>query len=303
MSAKGSTKVILGSLAGNAAITIAKVSAAILTGSGSMVGEAIHSVADCMNQVLLLVGARQARKPPSASHPLGYGREAYFWSFLVALMLFVGGGIFAINEGYEKIHHPEPVDHAWVALVILVVSLLIESAALWQAASALNRRRGSAGFFAYLRSTTDADLVVLFAENGADVVGLAVALVALGLTELTHDPRWDGAGSMTIGVLLTLISFVLAREVQSLLLGERADPEIERIFREEVAADPDLGSVLRFLTVQQGPEQVLVAAKLTVSANGLSAVDLAAAINALEDRVRARRPDVKWQFLEPDTKD
>lgn len=302
MAHDSSLKVILGSLAGNVAIAVAKVTAAVLTGSGSMLGEAIHSAADCMNQVLLLIGARQARRPPTAAHPMGYGRSAYFWSFLVALMLFFGGGVFSLREGYEKLQQPEPLAHVGVALAILVISLGIEAASLWQAARELNAQRGATGFFAYLRQTTDADLVVLFAENAGDVVGLLLALVALGLSVETGDPRWDAVGSLGIGALLTLIAGVLSREVASLLLGERADPAIEQAFREEAAADPVLGPVLRVITVQQGPAQVMIAAKLQAQ-GGVDAQALAHAYNRLEERVRKRCPEVRWQFLEPDITD
>jgi cation diffusion facilitator family transporter len=302
MAHDGSLRVILGSLAGNVAIACAKVAAAVMTGSGSMLGEAIHSGADCMNQVLLLVGARQAERPPTASHPLGFGRSAYFWSFLVALMLFAGGGVFSLREGVEKLLHPEPLQHVAVAVAVLGVGLCIETLALLQATRALARRRGTVGLFAYLRQTPEADLVVLFAENAGDVVGMLVALAAIGLARLTGDPRWDAVGSLCIGALLCGIAFFLAREISSLLLGERADPIIEQAFREEAARDPTLGAVLRVITLQQGPGQVLLAAKLHAAAR-LDARAQAIAFNALEARVRARLPQVKWQFLEPDIED
>ena len=302
MAHDGSLRVILGSLAGNVAITVAKAAAAAVTGSGSMLGEAIHSGADCMNQVLLLVGARQAARPPTADHPLGFGRSAYFWSFLVALMLFAGGGVFSLREGVEKLLHPEPLEHMAAAVAVLAVGLCIETLALVQATRALSRRRGELGFFAYLRQTPEADLVVLFAENAGDVVGMVVALVAIGLARFTGDSRWDAVGSLCIGALLCGIAFFLAREISSLLLGERADPIIERTFREEAARDPTLGAVLRVLTLQQGPGQVLLAAKLHAAAT-LDARAQAVAFNALEARVRARLPQVKWQFLEPDIED
>ena len=302
MAHDGSLKVILGSLAGNGAIAAAKITAAVVTGSGSMLGEALHSVADCLNQLLLLVGAHQAQKPPTESHPLGYGRSAYFWSFLVAVMLFFGGGVFSLREGIEKLREPEPIAHVSVALIILAISLGIEILSLTQAARELSRRRGEVPFFRYLRTTTDADLVVLFAENSGDVFGLVVALLALALSLYTGDSRWDALGSLGIGALLTGIAGVLSREVASLLLGERADPSIERAFREEAALDPALGPVLRVLTVQQGPDQVMLAAKLEAQA-GHDAVALAEAYNRLEARMRARCPEVKWQFLEPDTTD
>ena len=303
MADSGSLRVIFGSLAANLGIALTKGVAAFFTGSGSMLGEAIHSAADCMNQVLLLIGHRQAEKPPTDAHPMGQGRAAYFWSFLVALMLFLGGGIFSIHEGMERLRTPEPLEHVWIGLVVLLLGLVMETAALVQASRALNAKRGDVPFFAYLRVTTDADLVVLFAENSADVLGLLVALAALGLAKLTGDTRWDAYGSIGIGAILTLVSWFLAREVKSLLIGERADPLIEEVFREEVAADRErLGTVLRIITIQQGPAQVMLAAKLDVPP-ALAAGVLVAAINELEDRVRARRADVRWQFIEPDTKD
>jgi cation diffusion facilitator family transporter len=301
MSSGGSIRVILGSLAANLAIATAKGVAAFVTGSGSMLGEAIHSSADCMNQVLLLVGAKQAERPPSEAHPLGQGRAAYFWSFLVALMIFLGGGVFSINEGWEKVHHPEPLSHVSVAVIVLLVSLALEAAAALQAIRALNAQRGKIPFFTYLGATTDVDLVVLFAENAAAVVGLVVALVFVGMASYTGDARWDAYGSIAIGGLLTLVAFWLAREVKSLLLGERANPAIETAFREEVAADGRLGTVLRLITIQQGPSQVLLAAKLDMQ-KGLVSQELVEVINRLEDRVRARCPDVKWQFIEPDNR-
>jgi divalent metal cation (Fe/Co/Zn/Cd) transporter len=221
----------------------------------------------------------------------------------VALLLFAGGGVFAINEGWEKVHKPEPLEHVWVGLIILLISLVLESAALWQAVSALNKQRGPVSFFPYLRQTTDVDLVVLIAENGGDVIGLLFALVALGLAVVTGDTRYDALGSIVIGVLLTAISWFLAREVHSLLLGERAHPDIENAFKEEARSDPQLGEVLRIITVQQGPSQVMLAAKIKVSDNGVTALQLAEAMNRLEARMRARCPEVKWQFLEPDTTD
>ncbi|MFO0658381.1 MAG: cation diffusion facilitator family transporter [Polyangiaceae bacterium] len=300
MSGGGSLKVIIGSFLANVGIAAAKWGAAFFTGSGAMMAEAIHSSADCMNQVLLLVGARQAQKPPDEIHPLGYGRSAYFWSFLVALMIFFGGGVLSINEGWEKTHHPEQPDHVWVAFVILGVSLVLEAAAAAQAAIEINKKRGGkVGFFEYLRLTTDVDLVVLFAENAAAVVGLFFAIGALALTVLTHNAAWDGYGCLVIGVLLTFVAWFLAREVKSLLDGERADPTIEEAIKIEASADARLGQVLRVITLQQGPSQVLVAAKLKVDPE-LKGGELITAINEFETRVRARCPEVKWQFIEPD---
>lgn len=302
MAAGGSLKVIIGSLAANLGIAIAKGVAAAFTGSGSLLAESIHSAADCMNQILLLIGAKQASAPPDVDHPLGYGRSAYFWSFLVALMIFFGGGVFSIREGWHKVLHPEPVERVWVGFIVLGVSLVLEFAAALQAASAINEKRGKISFFTYLRLTTDVDLVVLFAENSAAVIGLFFAIAALALASVTGDAHWDGYGSILIGLLLTGVAFFLAREVKSLLDGERADPLIEEAFREEAALDERLGQVIRVITLQQGPSQVLLAAKLKIP-EGLSGKEVVESFNSLESRMRKRCPEVKWQFLEPDFHD
>lgn len=302
MSHGGSLKVILGSLAANLGIAASKGAAAFITGSGAMLAESIHSLADCTNQILLLVGAKQAEKAPDETHPLGYGRAAYFWSFLVALMIFAGGGVVSIYEGLHKINHPDPVEHVVVGYAVLGFSFVLEFAAMLQCIKALNAQRGSVPFWKFLRQTTDVDVVVLFTENFAAVIGLLFAIIALALASATGDARYDGAGSVVIGVLLVLVAFFLAREVKSLLDGERADPAIEAAIREEAAADKRLGKVVRVITLQQGPSQVMVAAKITPD-EGITSRELIDAINAFEDRVRARRPEVKWQFIEPDVKD
>jgi len=298
----GSLKVILGSLAANLGIAAGKGAAAVITGSGAMLAESIHSLADCTNQILLLVGAKQAQQPPDDSHPLGYGRAAYFWSFLVALMIFAGGGVVSIYEGLHKITHPDPVEHVIVGFVVLGLSFILEFAAMLQCIKALNDQRGKTPFWAFLRQTTDVDVVVLFAENTAAVIGLLFAISALALASITGDARYDGAGSVVIGLLLVLVAFFLAREVKSLLDGERADPAVEQAIREEAAADKRIGAVVRVISLQQGPSQVMVAAKITPEP-GLTSLELIEAINAFEERVRARRPEVKWQFIEPDIKD
>jgi cation diffusion facilitator family transporter len=303
MSAGTSLKVIFGSLAANLGIAIAKAVAGVMTGSGSMIAEAIHSSADCMNQILLLVGAKQAAQPPDVSHPLGYGRSAYFWSFLVALMIFLGGGVFSIQEGIHKLSHPEPVKKVWVGFAVLGVALILEGLAAIQAAVEINKQRkgSNISFVGYLSKTTDVDLVVLFAENAAAVIGLIMAMGSL-FAAWKIDPKWDGVGSIGIGVLLTLVAFFLAKEVKSLLDGERADPTIEKVFKEEIDNDNNLELALRIITVQQGPSQVMLAAKIRPK-NGISALELIESINRLEVRVKTRCPEVLWQFIEPDITD
>lgn len=294
-----STKHILQSLLVNVTIAIVKAIAAVLTKSGAMLAEALHSGADCGNQVLLLVGVRGARRAPTPSHPLGYGRDVYFWSFMVALLLFTGGGMFSIYEGLHKIQHPEPVEKAWLGEAILGFSLLLEGFATYGNVRELNRRRAGKPFMQYLRDTKDSDLVVVFGENSAAVLGLVFAMIALFIADRTGDGRWDGVGSFAIGVVLVGVAVFLAVEVKSLLLGEAADPEIEKAVHGLVAEHNDIERVLRLVTVQQGPGEVMVMMKLSFPA-GMVIDDACRKINAFEDDLRKARPEVRWCFIEPD---
>jgi cation diffusion facilitator family transporter len=298
--AKGNpTSHIVQSLAVNVVIAVMKAVAAVLTGSGAMLAEALHSTADCMNQVLLLIGVKQAQKPPDSTHPLGYGRATYFWSFMVALMLFAGGGVFSIYEGIHKIRHPEPVTRVWIGVVILAGSILLEGTACWSNIKELNRRRGAAPFGRFLRDTKDADLVVVFGENSAAVMGLVLALIALLLAAVTGDGRWDGAGSLAVGVVLVGVAVFLAIEVKSLLIGEAADPAVETAAHEAAKDSLAIDSVLQVITMQQGPGEVLVAIKVTLL-DGKTTEQVCRAINVFEERLRRARPEVRWCFVEPD---
>ena len=299
MSADGSTSQILQSLAVNVVIALAKFGAAFFTGSGSMLAEAIHSFADCGNQILLLVGVRQSRKPPDDKHPLGYGRSVYFWSFMVALLLFSGGGVFSMYEGIHKLHHAEPVDHIGWAIAILAFSLALEGWSTWGNIRELNKRRGATGFVRYLQDTKDSDLVVVFGENSAAVLGLLFALAAIGIYQLTGDLRADALGSIAVGVVLVSVSVFLAKEVKSLLVGESADPEITKTAQELAIEDPRIETVINCITMQQGPGEVLVAVKIKCEPN-LTARDVSALINDFEARLRSRHPACKWVYVEPD---
>lgn len=294
-----STKHIVQSLLVNAAIALVKAVAAYFTKSGSMLAEALHSFSDCGNQILLLVGVRQARKPADTKHPFGYGRALYFWSFMVAMMLFLGGGVFSIYEGIHKIQEPEPVERVWLGVGILGVSLALEGAATLSNIRELNRRRGKKAFFQYLKDTTDSDLVVVFGENSAAVLGLALAILALGLAATTGDGRWDGIGSAAIGLVLVGVAVFLSIEVSSLLLGEAADPEIADVAREVAKEHPQIESVLNVLTMQQGPGEVLVHVKMSF-ARDLRVEEACHVINDFEARLRKARPEIRWVFVEPD---
>jgi cation diffusion facilitator family transporter len=298
MSEGHSTKVVLTSLAANGAIAVTKTIAAIFTHSGSMLAEAIHTGADCINQVLLLVGIKQASAGPSEKHPLGTGRASYFWSFVVALMLFTGGGAFSIGEGIEKILHPEPLHHVSIGLAVLGVSLVLEALSLGQALRVANAKRGDMAMMAFLNVTKDAELVVCIGENFAAVVGLAVASVAMALA-MYVDPRFDGAGSVVVGAVLVWVAYFLARKMRSLILGERADAEVDAVVRAAAAEDTRIKSVLRIIAVQQGPGEVMLAVKLSLD-DAISCADVVRAINDFERRVRTKMPEVRWQFVEPD---
>jgi cation diffusion facilitator family transporter len=293
-----STKVVLTSLAANLGIATVKTVAAVFTRSGSMLAEAIHSFADCLNQGLLLLGIKQSMAGPSERYPLGTGRASYFWSFIVALMLFFGGGVFSIGEGVEKVLHPEALHHVGVGLGILGVSFVLEAFSLRQCVVEVNKKRGQTPFLEYLEITKDAELVVCTGENFAAVVGLGIAFVAM-LLAWKVDLRFDGIGSIGVGAVLVWVAWFLARKIRSLLLGERADPEVEAAVHEAVRSEPRIREVLRLISIQQGPGEVMIAVKLRLD-DTLPGGEMVAAINAFERTVRARMPDVKWQFIEPD---
>jgi cation diffusion facilitator family transporter len=297
-----STGEILKSLAVNAVIAASKGVAAAITGSGAMLAETLHSFADCGNQLLLLKGVRATKRPPDRAHPLGYGRVMYFYSFIVALLLFFGGGVFSVYEGVHKLEHPEPVEDTGIALIILLVSIALEGWSTIGNIRVMNQRRGDTGFLRYLRATKDSDLIVVFGENSAAVLGLLLAMAALGMAHQTGDGRWDAAGSIAIGIVLICVATFLAREVKSLLVGEAADPALIKSFEELVDLDPNVERVLNVLTLQQGPGEIVVAAKLKFR-SGMETDALVEAINAFERELKARVPEVRWSFIEPDNAD
>jgi len=258
-----------------------------------------HSTADCSNQLPLLMGVRAARKSPDESHPLGYGRDLYFYSFVVALLLFSGGGVFSIYEGVHKLSHPEPVENVWLGLGILMFSMLLEGWATLQNLKEMKKRRGSLSLIEYLKRTKDSDLIILFGENSAAVLGLTVAIVALLAAHFTGNDKFDSIGSIVIGVVLISVAVFLAREVKSLLIGESADPVVSDAVKAVVSAHPNVEEVLRLITVQQGPGEVLVAMKVRMK-GGLDTKTLVESINAFEQAVHDKAPEVRWCFVEPD---
>jgi cation diffusion facilitator family transporter len=298
----GSKGEVLKSLAVNVVIACSKGVAAGITGSGSLLAETLHSFADCGNQLLLLVGIKQSGRPADTKHPLGYGRAMYFYSFIVALLLFTGGGVFSIYEGVHKMKHPEPVGDVTVGLVILGISILLEGWSTLGNLKAMKEKRGATPLIKYLRESKDSDLIVVFGENSAAVLGLLFAGAALLAAKQTGDGRWDAGGSIAIGVVLVGVAIFLAKEIQSLLVGESADAKLEAAVKQLAVDDPNVDEMLRLLTVQQGPGEIVVAAKLRFRP-GLETRQLVDAINAFEKELKKRVPEVRWSFIEPDHAD
>jgi cation diffusion facilitator family transporter len=296
------TGYIFRALAANGAIAISKGFGAFFTGSAAMLAETLHSLSDCANQLLLLLGIRQARKPPSEKYPLGRGRELYFWSFMVAMLLFLGGGAYSMYEGIHKIQHPSHVDNPWVAIGILAFGLVLELWSMAGAIKAINERRKGRPIMKYLRETKDSDLVVITGEDFAACVGLALALLAVILSMVTGDPIWDALGTLAIGAVLVGIAIFLAVEVKSLLVGEAADPTLTKQIWDAADDDPCIEKVLKAITLQQGPGEIMIALKLKMK-DGLSGAEMVDAINKFEVRLQQQIPEIKWSFVEPDHTD
>lgn len=296
-----STKAILFALLANLGIALTKTTAALWTHSGSMVAEAIHSYADTVNQLLLFLGLKQAEQPPTTEHPLGYGKVTYFWSFVVALLLFSLGGLFSIYEGWHKLHAPEPLNQAWVALSVLAIAILLESASLRGCLNEIRKVRRGRRFRDWLEHTRNAELVVVLGEDVAALAGLTIAFVFVSLAALTGDTRWDAAGSIAIGVVLIVVALFLARRIRTLLIGRSADPALQRSLVALIEEDPFIDELLHAITLQFGPKVVL-AAKVRMSP-GLSIEVAVAQINALERSIKQAHPEVGWCFVEPDVTD
>ena len=301
MSVDGSSRAVFAALFANLGIAASKFAAAAVTGSGSMLAEAVHSLADTGNQVLLLVGGRKAQNAPTPVHPFGFGRERYFWSFAVAIVLFTLGGAFALLEGVEKLRHPHAVAATGWALGVLALAIALEALSLRTAVRESNRVRGNATWLQFIRRAKVPELPVVLLEDVGALVGLALALAAVLLTRLTGDTTFDALGTLSIGVLLCTIALVLAREMKSLLIGEAAAPEVEARIAQALRDSPSVRHVIYIRTQHLGPEELLVAAKLEFD-GALSMPGLAAAIDAAEAAVRAQVPAARYLFVEPDVK-
>ena len=297
-----SAKAILYAFIANLGIALAKLGAALYTHSGSMLAESIHSFADCGNQVLLFVGLRQAQKPPDAKHPLGYGKVTYFWSFVVALLLFSMGGLFSIYEGWHKLGgHGEELNKPWVALAVLGVSIALEFGSLLGCLKEITKLRKDKSFGYWLRHTRNAELVVVLGEDVAALIGLAIAFVFVGLATLTGNMIYDAIGSIAIGVVLVCVSIFVAVRIKGLLVGRSAEDDLQEALRAEVAADPNIVELLNAITMQMGPD-VMLALKVRLKP-GITIEAAVDCLNALERHIKTKFPEVAWIFVEPDVED
>lgn len=296
-----SARAILYAFIANLGIALAKLGAAIYTHSGSMLAESIHSFADCGNQVLLFIGLRQSRKAPDARHPLGYGKVTYFWSFVVALLLFSMGGVFSIYEGWHKLDAHAELNKPWVALGVLAVSIVLESGSLMGCLREIAKLRKERSLGHWLRHTRNAELVVVLGEDVAALIGLALAFAFVGLAMATGNTMFDAIGSIAIGVVLVCVSIFVAVRIKGLLIGRSAEEDLQEALRAEVASDPDIDELLNAITLQMGPD-VMLALKVKMRA-GLTLEAAVNALNALERRIKTKFPEVAWCFVEPDVTD
>lgn len=302
--ASHSLRAVLLALGANFAIFVCKLGAALFTGSGSMLSEAVHSLADCGNQGLILLGMRQARRPTSVEHPLGQGAALYFWSFLVAMLLFSVGGVVSLYEGLDKLQHPESLHKAWLAIVVLVFGICAESVSMHGALRAINATRGDMSLWRWFRVSRSSELLVIFGEDLAALTGLCFALIAIGATIITGNPVYDAIGSLAIGGLLVVIAVLVAIEVKALLVGSSAEPAVREEIRDFIESHPEVGKLYHMVTLQLGPDIVLATkARMRVMDAGGDARELVDAVNRVERDLRQRFAQIRWSFFEADDRD
>ncbi len=292
-------RAVVAALAANIGIAVAKFVAFLLTGSASLLAEAVHSVADTGNEVLLLIGRERSSRPRSEEHPFGFGRERYFYSFVVSVMLFTVGATFSVYDGVHKILDPERVHSAVVDFIVLALCAVLEAFSLRTGIGEANPARGNRSWFTFIRRTKAPELPVVLLEDLAALIGLAFACAGVALSVATGDGVWDGAGSLAIGVLLATAAAILAVETKSLLIGESASAEVQAKVVAALEDGPEPLRVIHLRTVHIGPDSLLVAAKVAVRETD-SAAQVAAGIDAAERRVRAAVPIATTIYLEPD---
>ncbi|MEH6422025.1 cation diffusion facilitator family transporter [Pseudomonas sp. CGJS7] len=295
-----STRAILFALGANFAIAVAKGVAAFFTGSSAMLAETVHSLADCGNQGLLLLGLKQSKRPPSPDYPLGYGKAIYFWSFLVAVMLFTVGGMFSLYEGIHKLQHPEPLKQWWWAAGVLAFGICAEWVSMRACLQEVAKARGQRSLWQWFRESRQAELVVIFGEDLAALLGLVLALGAILLAVFTGNPMWDAIGTISIGALLIIVAVFVAIEVKAMLIGQSVDPQRQQQIRAFLDARPEISKVISVITLQLGNE-VMVSVQAQMREENSVAL-LTDQINAVERAMKQAFPEVRWSFFEPDAK-
>jgi cation diffusion facilitator family transporter len=296
-----SAKSILFALLANLGIAITKSVAAVITRSGAMMAESIHSFADCGNQILLFFGLRAAKKRPTVEHPLGYGKEIFFWSFIVALILFSLGGLFSIYEGIHKIKLHEGLNTPIIAIIVLLISMILETGSLFGCLTQINKLRHNVSVWSWVKNSRQSELIVVLGEDVAALLGLSFALISVILSIITGNPVFDAMGSIGIGVLLVIISFFLAVKVKGLLIGQSADDETCTEIRKLLESRPEIESIFNLITLQLGPE-IMVAVKAKMR-NTDSLEQLINNINACESAIKNSNPAIQWVFFEPDIRE
>jgi cation diffusion facilitator family transporter len=299
MQEDGSRRAIVAAFLANLGIACAKFVAFIITGAASMLAEAVHSLADTGNQGLLILGTARAKREATREHPFGYGRERYFWAFIVAMVLFSMGSVFAIYEGIDKLRHPHELVSPAVAIGILLLAIALETWSFRTAIVAAQPLRGSKSWWSFIRRSKSPELPVVLLEDLGALLGLVFALVGVSLSALLGDPRFDAIGSIAIGVLLGVIAVVLAIEMKSLLIGESAEKEVRHAIRRTIEEFPAVRKLIHMRTLHLGPEELLVAVKVDFEA-GLDVAGLAAAIDDLESAIRSQTPIAQVIYVEPD---
>lgn len=292
-------RAVIAALLANMGIAVSKFIAFFFTGSSSMLSEAIHSVADSGNQILLLIGNRRARKPADEHHPFGYGRRRYIYGFIVAIVLFMVGGLFSLYEGIHRWQHPEPLESWWIAVAVLGIAIVLESFSFRTAIREANRSRGKRSIFKFIRDARQPELPVILLEDAGALVGLMFALLGVGLSVITGDGRFDALGAMAVGSLLVVIAVFLAMEMTAMLVGEGALPEEVAAIRAALESSEGVVRVIHLRTLHVGPDGLLVAAKIAIT-NSDTGAEIAADIDSAERALRAAVPTARYVFLEPD---
>ena len=299
MSTEGGKKAVIAALMANVGIAISKFIAFLFTGSSSMLAEAIHSVADSSNQVLLLIGNKRSLKPADEKHPFGYGRRRFVYGFVVAVVLFLVGGLFSLYEGLHKWQQPEALSDWWIAVLVLVIAIALETFSFRTALRETNKSRGKKSIARFVKDSRQPELPVILLEDAGALCGLVFALIGVGMAVITGDGRWDAVGAIAVGTLLVVIAVFLAMEMATMLVGESALPEEVEAIRAALEAAPLIERVIHLRTMHVGPDELLVGAKVAIRGSE-TAAGIAAGIDGAERALRAAVPTARYIFIEPD---